>query len=72
MTRIERRQARIRRIKHKLLPTRAQTEDVAAVLDVHHHIGKSQNRHEHIGTFLRANEGDPAIKVIIFSFLFEV
>lgn len=29
----------------------------------HHHIGLSQNLHEHIGTFLRKHAGDPAIKV---------
>lgn len=29
----------------------------------HHHIGKSQNNAEHIGTFLSANTGDPAVKV---------
>ena len=28
----------------------------------HHHIGLSQNQHEHIGTFLRKNSGDPAVK----------
>jgi len=67
MTQIERRQTRIRRIKHKLSLKNAQEEDVATVPDAHHHIGKSQNRHEHIGTFLRENKGDPAIKVhIIF------
>lgn len=41
----------------------------AVTLDAHHHIGKSQNEPEHIGTFLSKNAGDPAIKVK-FGFLF--
>jgi biotin synthase-related radical SAM superfamily protein len=65
MTRIERRQARIRRIKHKLTKKRAQAEDVATAPDAHHHIGSSQNRYEHIPSFLRAREGDPAIQVCV-------
>jgi hypothetical protein len=67
MTQIERRQARIRRIKHRLSSTRAQAEDVATDPDVRYHIGSSQNMHQHIGTFLRETEGDPATKVGIFS-----
>jgi hypothetical protein len=65
MTQIERRQARIRRIKHKLTQKRAQAEDVATTPDAHHHIGSSQKRHEHIPTFLRAHEEDPAILVSV-------
>jgi hypothetical protein len=72
MTQIERRQARIRRIKYKLSSTRAPAEDVATDPDVHYHIGSSQSRYEHIGTFLRRTEGDPATKVCIFSCLSEV
>lgn len=63
MTRIERRQARIRRIKHKLTARSAQNEDVATSPDAHHHIGLSQNRHEHIPSFLHVHEGDPATQV---------
>jgi hypothetical protein len=40
-------------------------EQVAKTSQEHHHIGVSQNHHEHIGTFLRRNAGDPAIKVSI-------
>lgn len=29
----------------------------------HHHIGKSEDEPEHIGTFLRTHQGDPAITV---------
>jgi len=67
MTQIERRQARIRRMKHKLSSTSTRAEDVATHPDVHYHIGSSQNRYEHIGTFLRQTEGDPATKVGISS-----
>jgi hypothetical protein len=63
MTRIERRQARIRRIKHKLTAKMAQVENVASAPEAHHHIGSSQNRYEHIPSFLHAHEGDPAILV---------
>jgi len=65
MTRIERRQARIRRIKHKTTSTSkaACEKDIATTPDVHYHIGKSENRHEHIPSFLRAHEGDPAVLV---------
>lgn len=31
--------------------------------DMHHHIGKSQNEAEHVGTFLSTNASDPAVKV---------
>jgi len=65
MTRIERRQARIRRIKQKLKTGRAQAEDVSTAPEVHHHISSSQNRHEHIPSFLNAHEGDRAIQVCI-------
>lgn len=61
LTRMERRQTRLRRIKQKL-STSTRVEDVATTPDAHHHIGLSENRYEHIGTFLRTNSGDPAIK----------
>jgi hypothetical protein len=72
MTQMERRQARIRRIKHSLSSTRAQAEPVAAEPEARYHIGVSQNRPEHIGTFLRSHEGDPAIKVGILFTLSEI
>jgi hypothetical protein len=65
MTRIERRQARIRRIKSKMVTNRAEVEDVATSPEAHYHIGSSQNRHEHIPTFLHQHEGDPAIQVCV-------
>jgi len=60
LARIERREARIRRIQTRLS---GQHEAVDSTLLQHHHIGKSENMHQHIGTFLRNNAGDPAIKV---------
>ena len=57
---IERREARLHCIRNKL---GWQREVVASGLQEHHHIGLSQNRYEHIGTFLRRNAGDPAIRV---------
>lgn len=62
---IERREARIRRIRMRL--GRARGERVPTSLEEHHHIGKSQNQFEHIGSFLRRNSGDPAIKVRLFT-----
>jgi hypothetical protein len=72
MTRIERRQARIRRLKHKLLSKRVPLEHVAIVPDAHHHIGSSEKCPEHIPSFLRAHEGDPAIKVCLNLYLLEI
>jgi hypothetical protein len=66
MTQIERCQAHIRHLKHKLLK-RPEPEDVATAHDAHHHIGSSQNHPEHIPTFLRNHGGDPAIQVCIIS-----
>ena len=40
----------------------ARDEDVATTPDVHYQIGLSENRHEHIPSFLQAHEGDPAVK----------
>jgi hypothetical protein len=61
LTQIERRQARIRRIKQKCRQNR--NERVANTPEAHHHIGRSENQFEHIGTFLNAHAGDPAVKV---------
>jgi hypothetical protein len=62
LTRIERRQTRLNRIKRKLSP-QIPVEGVATTPEAHHHIGMSENRYEHIGTFLRSHSGDPAMKV---------
>lgn len=62
MTRIERREARIRA---KLYNGKKHANEVLGpqLLEAHHHIGTCQHSYEHIGTLLRNNLGDPAIKV---------
>ncbi|KAG1807920.1 hypothetical protein EV424DRAFT_1543645 [Suillus variegatus] len=64
LTHIKRRQTRIRRIKSRLQQT--QSGDAADITtsnsSVHHHIGQSEKTHDDIGSYLRAREGDPAIK----------
>lgn len=65
MARIERREARIRRIRAKhRIPMKIQKSQVTGkALKHRYYIGKSENNYRHIGTFLRNNAGDPAIKV---------
>jgi hypothetical protein len=63
LAQIERRVARIRRIRAKLASSgRLSEEPVPISPQEHHHIGASQNEFQHIGTFLNKNAGDPAIK----------
>lgn len=61
MTRIERRQNRIRRIC-----AQHQTDEAAHPNPpkVHHFIGKSQNHPENIPLFLQKHARDPAVKVV--------
>lgn len=76
MTQIERRQARIRRIRSYLEQNHAQAvghhDDSDLEPNVQtsmfepkarYHIGKNQNDPEHIISFVQKNERDPAIKV---------
>jgi len=64
MTQIERRKARLRRIRasHKSAG-RLLDENVAVSPEAHHVIGVSQNFPESIPNFLDKHRGDPAIKV---------
>ncbi|KZP03478.1 hypothetical protein FIBSPDRAFT_768897 [Athelia psychrophila] len=64
MTGIERREARIRRIRERLYPKGKQPAVVPSIQDpnAHHHIGISQTHPVDIGSFLRDNAGDPATK----------
>lgn len=63
MAAIERREARIRRIREKLYKGKKHGDEaVPDGPDAHHHIGVSQNSYQLIGTFLRQNNSDPAIK----------
>jgi hypothetical protein len=63
MTQIERRQARIRRIQHKMTSKTPRDKSIALTPDAHYQIGLSENCHEHIPSFLQAHKGDPAIQV---------
>lgn len=66
LTRIERRQARICRIRARIMQDRdsaCESEQVPNTPQQHHHIGLGQNRWEHIGTFLCRHAGDPAVQV---------
>ncbi|KIM75847.1 hypothetical protein PILCRDRAFT_98847 [Piloderma croceum F 1598] len=66
MTQIERRQARIRRIRKRLHKAgNILTEDIGRTTEVHHNIGKSQNFPENIFSFVRNNNDDPAVKDFI-------
>lgn len=66
ITQIERREHRLRRIRAHNNPSYGHDRDTSEAIspDMHHHIGKSQNEAEHIGTFLSTNAGDPAVKVV--------
>jgi hypothetical protein len=68
MTQIERRQKRIRDIRQKILKESGTLSGIHSEvqsnnLDVHHHIGVSENLPEDIGLFLRVRAGDPAVQV---------
>ena len=72
MTEIERRQARIRKIRAQNSPApgtqRALIDlDVAlASPEAHHAIGKTENTPEDVGLFVQKHAGDPAFKVQIY------
>lgn len=65
MTQIERREARLRRLRAKTVPRVKDPveRDIACTEEMHHHIGKSQNEHDNIGGLLAQNAGEPAFKV---------
>lgn len=67
ITQIERRIHKLRLIRRRNNPDSYEKGEVVTP-ELHHHIGKSQNDAEHIGTFLSKNAGDPAVKVIIYIF----
>lgn len=69
MAQIERRQACLRKMRSKLGKPKnpAIHDSVALDPQSHHHIGKSENEPEHIGTFLKMHQGDPAIMVQLSS-----
>ncbi|RDB25667.1 hypothetical protein Hypma_006970 [Hypsizygus marmoreus] len=72
LAQIERRQARIKRIREKLITQEKPQSDLDDVRTpqvdadakdptMHHYVGISENFPLHIGTFLRSHYGDPAI-----------
>jgi len=63
LTRLERRQARIRAIRAQT--GRPQNEETEVKPEVHHTIGVSQNHPVNVPLFLQKSAGDPAIKVSI-------
>ena len=66
LTQIERREARIRRISVQNFgrdEVHDRTEKVSTDPGVHYCIGKSERFFDHLGTFVRQHNGDPAIKV---------
>jgi hypothetical protein len=69
IARIERRQARIKRIRDKLEVKLDGTtiEDVSRDPAAHHHIGKSQDNYVQLEPFFQKHVDDPAIKVRLFS-----
>jgi hypothetical protein len=70
MTKIERRQARLRRIRARYQKAgKPVDETVTTSPEAHHVIGISQNFPENIPAFLQKNKGDPAIKVNCFLLL---
>lgn len=61
---MERREARLRSL-HAQHFSKAEDPILTHDFEVHHHMGKSQNNYEHIGTFLSSNACDPAVKVLL-------
>lgn len=66
MTQIERRQARIRRIRQRLenKGEKMLEPELALSPTAHYHIGKTQNQPVHVMSFMYTNSHDPAVKVI--------
>ena len=68
VTRIERRQARLRRIKAKHIENKeVDNEKVAPSPDSHYVVGKSQARPLDLILFVQRYSGDPALKVCTYN-----
>lgn len=67
LTQIERRQARLRRIKQRRQKATPQAahDDSTSDPHLHHHIGQSEKIYDEIGHYLRSHAGDPAMKVFV-------
>lgn len=73
LAQIERREARLRRIRARTDNSVQYQEDpMASTPQQHHHIGISQNHWQHVGTFLQGNAGDPAVLVNFATEYFQV
>lgn len=65
LTQIERRQARLRRIKQcQQQASRSEVNETVFDPKLHHHIGQSEKIYDDFGQYLRDHAKDPAIKVI--------
>jgi hypothetical protein len=62
---IERRQARLRRIRQRLHKAASIIEDVPQNPKAGYQIGQSDKLPQDIGAFLRTRAGDPAVKVVV-------
>jgi hypothetical protein len=72
LARIERRQARIRRMGPQKSASQPGGEEYAARPEAHHAIGKTENLPECLSLFIQKHSGDPAIEVralVILQFL---
>jgi hypothetical protein len=69
LARIERRQARIRRIRPQKPASQSNDEECAARPEAHHTIGKTENFPEHLSFFVQKHSGDPAVEVCALVFL---
>jgi hypothetical protein len=69
LTRIERRQARVRRIRPQPYERLPSDEECPTTPEAHHTIGATENFSEHLGLFIQKYAGDPAIEVRSLAFL---
>jgi hypothetical protein len=63
LARMERREARIHRMRPQEPASQCDDEECAATPEAHHTIGKTENFPEHLGLFIQKHLGDPAIEV---------
>jgi hypothetical protein len=73
LSKIERRERRIRMIREKMHRSVSQTEqeeDIDNSLRAQYNMGKTQNSPVHVPTFLQKNDGDPAVRVSVSCFPF--
>jgi hypothetical protein len=68
LARIERRQARIRRIRLQQPASPSLDEECSATPEAHHIIGKTENFPEHLSLFVQKHSGDPAVEVCVLVF----